>query len=125
MASHMRILVIEDDRDLAYLYKSFLEEEGHEVLLARNAADVAKLVQKHPDLVLLDLMLPGVDGYTILRHIRADRSTRDTPVVVVSATVPPGRQSLPGANALVRKPFEFVDLMRTIDGVSHHLHRAH
>jgi CheY-like chemotaxis protein len=122
MTRHMRILAIEDDPDLSYLYESFLSGEGYEVLLAHDATEALEKLRKHPDVVLLDLMLPDTDGYTLLRHMRANVSMRSTPVVIVSAAIPPGRQSIAGADAVVHKPFEFDGLLRTIEGVSHHKH---
>lgn len=118
----LRILAIEDDPDLSYLYQSFLGGEGYDVLVARDATEAVEMLRRRPDVVLLDLMLPDTDGYTLLRHMRANPATRGTPVVVVSAAVPPGRQRIRGADAVVRKPFEFDGLLRTIEGVSHQAH---
>ncbi len=122
MTDHLRVLAIEDDPDLSYLYESFLGGEGYEVLLAHDATEALEMMRKHPDVVLLDLMLPDTDGYTLLRHMRANAAMRRTPVVVVSAAIPPGRQRISGADAVMHKPFEFDGLLRTIEGVSHHRH---
>lgn len=122
MGARLRILAIEDDPDLSYLYQSFLGGEGHEVLVARDATEAVEMLRRHPDVVLLDLMLPDTDGYTLLRHMRANAATRSTPVVIVSAAIPPGRQRIRGADAVVHKPFEFDGLLRTIEGVSHQAH---
>ncbi|MBI2773640.1 MAG: response regulator transcription factor [Chloroflexi bacterium] len=124
MTDHLRILAIEDDPDLGYLYDSFLTEEGHQVTIARNGREAVKALGTKQDVVLLDLMLPGTDGYSLLRRIRADPSMRTLPVVVISAAIPPGRQRILGADAVVHKPFEFEDLTRVIQGVSHHAHAA-
>ena len=125
MKNHGTVLAIEDDRELAYLYDSFLSEEGYEVLLAHDADEAERLLQRHPDVVLLDLMLPGTDGYTVLRRIRSRPDTRNVPVVVVSASLPPSRQHVKGADAVVHKPFEFHGLLRAIEGVQHHSLVAH
>lgn len=122
---HKVILAIEDDPDLSYLYESFLSGEGYDVLLAHDALEGLEKMRRHPDVVLLDLMLPGVDGYTLLRHMRATARLRDMPVIVVSAAVPPGRQRIAGADAVMHKPFEFDGLLRTIERVSHQAHPAH
>src|SRR6266545_4398837 len=111
MTDSLRILAIEDDPDLSYLYESYLGAEGHRVSTARNGEQALRRLNDHPDVVLLDLMVPGLDGYAILRHMRARRDLRDVPVVVVSAAVPPGRTRIPGADAVVNKPFEFDGLM--------------
>ncbi len=125
MGKQLRVLAIEDDRELGYLYDSFLAGEGYEVQLARDADEAMKKMRDPPDIVLLDLMLPGTDGYTLLKRMRSRPDLRDVPVIVVSASLPPGRQRVPGADAVVHKPFEFDGLLRTIEGVSHHTHIAH
>jgi len=120
MREPLRILAIEDDPDLSYLYESFLEAEGHQVVAARNGAEALAGLERRPDLVLLDLMLPDTDGYTILRHMRATPALRRTPVIVISAAIPPGRHRIAGADAVIHKPFEFEGLLRAIEGVQHH-----
>lgn len=119
MSKRMRILAIEDDMDLAFLYRSFLEMEGHEVLIAHDAREGLRLMERRPDVVLLDLMLPGMDGYSFLRETQKRSHLGHIPVIVVSATVPPGRHHIKGADAVLHKPFEFDGLLRTIDVVSH------
>lgn len=118
MREKLRVLAIEDDPSLSRLYESFLGEEGHEVLTARDAHEGLRLMDRRPDVVLLDLMLPGMDGYSFLREIRKRRDLRGIPVIVVSATVPPGRSHVAGADAVVHKPFEFEGLLRTMEVVS-------
>lgn len=124
-AQHLRILVVEDNPDLCILYESFLREEGHEVVLARDAAQALRDIGQGPDLILLDLMIPGADGITLLGRIRRDPVVGSTPVIVVSAAIPPGHERIAGADAVIRKPFEFDRLLRTIDGVVHHAHTQH
>lgn len=119
------VLAIEDDRELAYLYESFLTEEGYKVVLAENADDALRKMRDPPDVVLLDLMLPGTDGYAVLDRMRARPDLRKVPVIVVSASLPPGRQRVAGANAVIHKPFEFDRLLHTIEGVTHRAHVAH
>ena len=125
MGKRLKVLAIEDDRELAYLYDSFLEGEGYDVSLASDADEAMKKMRDPPDVVLLDLMLPGTDGYTLLHRMRERPALRHVPVIVVSASLPPGRQRVPGADAVVHKPFEFDGLLRAIEGVSHHTHIAH
>lgn len=125
MKTHRTVLAIEDDRELAYLYDCFFTEEGYDVLIARNASEGMELLDRHPDVVLLDLMLPDTDGYTVLKRLRARRDMDDVPVVVVSASLPPGRQHVAGADAVVHKPFEFNGLLRAIEGVQHQAHVPH
>lgn len=119
MGKHLKVLAIEDDPDLGLLYESFLGAEGHVVDVARTAPEGLKKLDRHPDVVLLDLMLPGMDGYDLMREMRKRKDLDDIPVIVVSASVPPGRHRIPGADAVVHKPFEFDGLLRTIEGLSH------
>ena len=81
-----RILYIEDDTDIADLYKMRKEMEGFDVLWLSGGQDVLmRSVQFAPDLIVLDLMLPGIDGETLLKHFREDTATKDTPIVILSA----------------------------------------
>jgi len=80
------ILVVEDERDVAELIGFNLERAGMQAILVRDgleAFDAA--IRGNPDLVLLDLMLPGKDGYAVLRDLRADARTRDVPVLMLTA----------------------------------------
>jgi DNA-binding response OmpR family regulator len=80
------LLVIEDDPDIVELLRYNLEREGYRVLVAmdgeRGLADAAR---HHPDLILLDLMLPGLDGLEVCRRLRKQDPTRATPVLVITA----------------------------------------
>jgi DNA-binding response OmpR family regulator len=119
MRDKLRVVAIEDDADLGLLYESFLEAEGHKVRVARTAREGLRLMRDPPDVVLLDLMLPGMDGYDLIREMRTQPDLKQIPVVVVSASVPPGRHRIPGADAVVHKPFEFDGLLRTMEGLAH------
>ena len=111
----MRVLAVEDDADLRKFYGTILEEDGHEVRLAADGRDGLSHLEWAPDLILLDLMMPVMDGYEFLRRLRASPQGADIPVLVLSASLPPGRMTLQGAQAVLRKPFDFDRLLRTID----------
>jgi DNA-binding response OmpR family regulator len=110
------VLVAEDDEDILDLVVFDLESEGYEVVTARDGqAAVALAFERHPDLVLLDVAMPGLDGYEVTRRLRADESTRGTPVVLLTARaqvkdVIAGFEA--GANDYVTKPFR-PDELRT------------
>lgn len=103
------ILVIEDDPDIRELLAYTLGKEGYEILQAPSGEAGLKAVQeKKPALVLLDVMLPGIDGLEVLRKIKADPSCRSTPVILASAKgeesdVVAGLEL--GADDYVTKPF--------------------
>ncbi len=81
-----KILVIEDDADIAELMEYNLAREGFVVKVARSGEEGLSLAKlRRPDIILLDLMLPGIDGLEVCRRLSADRSTRSIPVVIVTA----------------------------------------
>jgi DNA-binding response OmpR family regulator len=80
-----RILITEDDQFIANICRGKFEEEGFEVCLARDGREAIELLDKYPPaLVLLDLMLPEIDGIGVLKHIRSSDSLRRLPVIVLS-----------------------------------------
>jgi two-component system alkaline phosphatase synthesis response regulator PhoP len=110
-----KILVIEDDQNIQKLARANLAASGYKVLVADNGEDGVKLTRKErPDLVLLDLMLPGMSGWDVLMRIRTDRKLRGMPVIIMTATAPQGADykfaSMRTAGYLV-KPFEIRDLV--------------
>ncbi len=81
-----RILVVEDDRDIAELIGRYLEKAGYTVeLLASGRDALAALVARPPDVLVLDLMLPGVDGLEICRATRAQEKTANIPIIMLTA----------------------------------------
>ena len=83
-----RILVVEDNPKNLKLVRDVLQYSGYEVVEATTGEDGVRLAREvHPDLVLMDLQLPGIDGAEALRRIRAEVSTRSMPVVAVTAFV--------------------------------------
>ena len=104
-----RILVIEDDEDIQELIRFNLEKEAYKVSCRGTAEDgIKSLAVKIPDLILLDLMLPGMDGLTACRRIRSEENTRQVPLIMVSAKgseadVVTGLEL--GADDYITKPF--------------------
>ncbi|MCF7870478.1 MAG: response regulator [Candidatus Omnitrophica bacterium] len=84
-----KILVVDDEEDLTYFLKANLEiEEDYEVFTVTRAKDVFKSVLKHkPDLIILDIMMPQVDGIEILKNIKNSKKTLDIPVIMLSAKI--------------------------------------
>src|SRR5262249_53051851 len=84
--SRLRVLVIEDERDLTDLLQYNLEREGYEGAVAHDGQEGLRKAQTLlPDLILLDLMLPTLSGQEVLRQVRAGERTRDIPVIILSA----------------------------------------
>ncbi len=120
MARMARILVIEDEQDLASLLEYNLKADGHEVEVARaGAAGVARHKSFKPDLVLLDLMLPDIAGTEVARLIR-ETETRRTPLIMVTAR---GEETDRvkglelGADDYVVKPFSVKELLLRVKAV--------
>ena len=81
-----RILVIEDTEDNRQIVRDLLESAGYELIEALDGLEgVAAAEREHPDLILMDIQLPGIDGYEALRLIRDDPRVGDVPVVAVTA----------------------------------------
>lgn len=114
-----RILVVEDNPDLAFGLRNNLEIEGHEVRVAEDGPLGAELALAwRPDLVILDLMLPGMDGYRVLRTIR--EAGFDSPVLMLTAR---GEESdkvmgfRNGADDYVTKPFGVLELLARVQAL--------
>jgi CheY-like chemotaxis protein len=112
----MRSLVVEDEPDLRALYSENLREAGHEVVTAANGAEGLGAVQRErPDVILVDLMMPVMDGYEFLQHLRRMPEHRDIPAVVVSAVATGGYSRRLGASGFVAKPFDVDELVSLVE----------
>lgn len=115
----MRILVVEDQDSIRRMIEALVSARGHAVTAVSTgtrAIDVA--ATDPPDMVLLDLMIPGHDGFEVCRRLRADPSTRAIPVIVISAMDDPDartRATQAGATAFYTKPFSPIALLKEID----------
>ena len=116
-----RVLVVEDERDLQELLRFNLERNGYAASTTSNGEQALKLVMADPpDLILLDLMLPGIDGLNVCRALKSDPKTRDVPVVMVTAKgeetdIVVGLEL--GADDYVTKPFSPRVLLARIHAV--------
>jgi two-component system phosphate regulon response regulator PhoB len=104
-----KVLVIEDDRSLAEVLTYNLNVAGYEVLVATDGQDgLLKAQTKSPDIVLLDLMLPVVDGLDVCRRLRAGNATKDVPIIMLTAKSEESDELVGfslGADDYVTKPF--------------------
>jgi OmpR family response regulator RpaB len=110
-----RILVVDDEADVLLSLRIVLETAGYDVLEAASGEEALEVFDnEQPDLVVLDIVLPGIDGWAVLDAVRA-RS--DTPVILASANADPGlreRAQASGAATLFTKPFGAEDLRRMV-----------
>lgn len=117
----MRLLAVDDEVDLLLLYRVALEADGHEIVEATAGADALQIARdaasSEPfDLMLLDMMLPGIDGFGVLSGLAGDPATSDLPVVIVSARISASDQIRgleAGAIAYLTKPFS-IDYLREL-----------
>jgi CheY-like chemotaxis protein len=111
--------VIDDDPAFQELIRLLLETEGHTVLSHPSALNaVERVISEHPDLVILDIMMPGATGWEILNRLKAQRDTADIPILVCSAAVPDIVKARGGLQILnveaLLKPFEVDELFAKI-----------
>jgi two-component system, OmpR family, alkaline phosphatase synthesis response regulator PhoP len=111
-----RILVVEDNANLAFGLSTSLELEGHQVVVARDGAAGLRAAREHaPDLVILDLMLPEMDGYRVLKALREEG--REVPVLILTARGAESDKVLGfrlGADDYVTKPFGLLELLARV-----------
>lgn len=116
--TNQRILVIEDEVHIQELLKYNLEKNGFEVSLADNGVDGLEIATKgRYDLILLDLMLPGLDGLEICKRLRGDKETRKTPIIMLTAKGEEFDKVLGlelGADDYVTKPFSVKELVARV-----------
>ena len=112
------ILIVEDDNNIADLLRLYLEKEGYQATIAADGTQGIDLYRKlRPDLVLLDVMMPGVDGWGVLRAIRQDSQT---PVIMLTAkgeTTDKVSGLKQGADDYITKPFEMKEVLARIAAV--------
>lgn len=112
------IFVVEDEEDILDLVRHHLAKEGYAVSTATNGSEAVKaMLRKPPDLVLLDLMLPGMDGLEVCRCLKKDAKTADVPILMVTAKddesdVVAGLEL--GADDYVTKPFRMKELLARV-----------
>ena len=110
-----RVLVVDDDPVIQKLLKVNFEMEGYEVLSAADGAEgLDQVASGHPDVIILDVMMPKMNGLEVLAALKADSGTENIPVILLSAKAQAGDVQAGldrGANAYVTKPFDPLDLL--------------
>lgn len=122
MPGAARVLAVDDDPIILEMLTEFLTSQGYEVLTAQNAGDAFMLLEvSPPDVVLLDIGMPGVDGMTALRRLRVVRP--DLPIIMLTGSIDVdlGRDTLKrGAFDYVAKPVDFDRLSHVIEAALAH-----
>jgi CheY-like chemotaxis protein len=113
-----KILVVDDEQRYRHLLRVNLEAEGYEVYVARDGTEaIEQVTSKQPDLVILDVMMPRLDGWEVLQSLQSNPATRKIPVLVCSAWDEPELAYSLGAAAFLKKPL----LQRTLLDVLYQL----
>lgn len=119
---NIRILCIEDEPDMIELIDLILSRQGFDVIGANGGVEGARMIREEmPDLILLDIMMPDLDGWEVYQQIKADEKTRDIPVIVVTAKA----QNIDKVLGLhiakvddyISKPFTPDDLLKSVEKV--------
>ena len=114
------ILIVDDEVDLVETVRFPLEMAGYRVLVSYNGEDALNQARKeNPDLILLDLMLPKMDGYKVCRLLKFDDRYKHIPVLMLTAKTQERDKVLgmeTGANEYITKPFEIEDLLKRVRG---------
>jgi two-component system alkaline phosphatase synthesis response regulator PhoP len=118
MGTKKKILLIEDDKDIARTIKLYLEGEGFEVIAVSDGKEgLQKAKTAGEDILILDLMLPGMPGEEICRELRKEEKYTALPIIMLTAKGTDAqwvRGMVLGANYYITKPFEMDDLLSTI-----------
>jgi len=116
--SQKKILVVDDEVDLVETIRFPLEMEGFNVLVSYNGEDALNQARKEkPDLILLDLMLPKLDGYKVCRLLKFDERYKHIPILMLTAKTQEKDKLLgkeTGANEYITKPFDIDELMKKV-----------
>jgi CheY-like chemotaxis protein len=108
------VLVVDDEPVLRTIVREILHEEGYAVIEAADGSVMLEIMaRERPDLVLMDVMMPGVDGREAYRALRSREDLPDVPVVMMSAGVQPSRLD-PSIAAFLRKPFDVAQLVELV-----------
>jgi len=118
MASRKKILVFEDERELAEMIRARLVKEGYEVILAYDGEEGFKKAKElKPDLITLDLKLPKLDGYKICENLKDDEDYENIPIIMLTARgseIERKAGMAAGADAYIIKPYEAKEFIATI-----------
>ena len=118
LASQYTVLVVDDVPTNVMLVQAILKKEGYTLLTTDSGAKALRIAQeRHPNLILLDIMMPEMDGYEVLQHLKSNPETNNIPVIIMSAlsdmqSIVKGYQL--GATEYVTKPFQREELVKRV-----------
>lgn len=119
------IMIVDDSLTVRKITGRLLEREGYRVITAKDGSDaLEKLVETLPDVILSDIEMPRMDGFDLVRNIRADERTRDIPVIMITSRLAEKHRQYAlkvGANHYLGKPFEEEELLGLLEGYTQHI----
>lgn len=114
-----RVLIVEDNMDTYELVRFILEKNGYDTFLAMNGRDGVNAANKQrPDLIIMDLQMPEMDGWTATRLIKGSNITSEIPLIALTAHALPGdrqRAIDSGCDEYITKPMDLIELVETVD----------
>jgi len=117
----MKILVVDDEPDVVEVVGFRLQKEGYDVISAHDGpSGLAIALAKQPDLIVLDIMMPGIDGFEVFRRLKADQRTANIPVIMLTAKADSpsvAKGWMEGVDNYITKPFDVEDLVKSVKGV--------
>jgi len=120
----MKILYVEDNDDNVYMLKNRLSRAGFAIVIATNGAQgIAMAISEQPDLILMDLTLPDIDGEEVTRRIKADPATKRIPVIALTANAMTGDREkaiAAGCDDFDTKPVDMPRLLEKIEALKPH-----
>ncbi len=116
-ANMTTVLVVDDDPDLVAICSLVLEDEGYTVAIAHNGMEAFEAIESAPaDVVLMDVMMPIMDGITVCKMVKRDPRTKGLPVIIMSASETLCAQArTASADAVIAKPFDIDYLVSTVN----------
>jgi len=119
MAEEKTVIIVEDEPDAAEMFAEMMRVTGYKVIKIYSSTPAIGVIRaEKPDIVILDIMMPDISGLEVLRYMRREPSTQNTPVVLVSAKSMPsdiqeGMEA--GASRYLTKPVSFLDLKKAVE----------
>ena len=114
-----RILVVDDDKSIVRVLRGYLEQSGYQVLTAADGESALHMLRRErPDLVILDLMMPNLDGWEVTRIVRADKGLAATPIIMLTARVEDTDKIVGlelGADDYITKPFNAREVVARVE----------
>ena len=118
MTQGKKVLIADDEANIVVSLEYLMQREGHAVLVARDGPEALKMIaRERPDLVLLDVMMPGMSGFEVCQAVRADAALAGTRIVMLTAKgrdTDVAKGTALGADAYVTKPFSTRELADTV-----------